>query len=782
MPLALWLLIAALLLPAGRASGQTPVPDAVAAPVRSDVVTDALAGEAAVARLIEVLRDDAARAALIAALEEAAPAEAPPAAPDPAGTGAEPPNFARDLADATAAAARDTLATLGRAWAEIRRIGRLSALARGAIDDHRAEAGALALTILCTIAVSLLTAAGAGRLNRRLRPPGDAGALRQAGRAAAALLVRLGALALAWGAGWLLAAAFSPDGWPSEAQALYLNAFVVFGLVRLLLRAFANPDATREPALSPLDPAAQAAVFRPLRAVAGVVVQGFLFVVPLVQLWSGFALARPARTLTATLAALTALWAIRAIARALDRAPEPPHPVPAGADPPATDPLLGPPSEPPPPPDAIGPPAPTPPATAAPALARGLGTAWRRLWPPLAVLYVAYAWWVAVTRPALVEEIVLGGTALSALALAVLLVALHLLRRTPALRAPLPGPLAARVPLLAPRADRILRALVAVAAVAAIVGALGLAAWGWGWLEPRTLLARGWLQAALWRLASALIVLLAAALAWAVVASSIDARLAADPMGRPARTRTLLALFRNAFGIAVAVIAVMVALSQMGLDIAPLLAGAGVVGLAVGFGSQKLVQDIITGVFIQLENAMDVGDVVGVAGITGSVERITIRSVRLRTADGASHVIPFSTVDKVTNLTRDFGYHIADITVGYGESVERVKDAMREAFTRLQADPVLGRDLDGPLDLQGVTEWREAGMVLRARIRTRAGRQWDVGRRYSELLKQVLDDRGIEIAAGSRTILMTPKGAPAPVLPPGAVPPAPPPRPAEEGA
>ncbi|EPX83110.1 Small-conductance mechanosensitive channel [Rubellimicrobium thermophilum DSM 16684] len=673
----------------------------------------------------------------------------------PAGQTAEPPNLARDLADATLAAAGEALAALRQAGAELQRIGRLTALTGEALDSHRAEILPLLATILCTIAVALLMKAAAGRLNRHLLPPGDAGTLLRIWRAGLALLVRLGGLALAWGGGWLLAAAFAPDGWPSQAQALYLNAFAVFGLLRLLLRAFANPEAGREPAFSLLDPHTQAALFRPLRAVAGVVVQGFLFVVPLVQLWGGFALARPARTLVATLAALTALWAIRAMLRALDRAASP-----TGASDAAPGTATGSvlPSMPPRAlaADGADPASPLPAESSAPMLARGLGTAWRRIWPPLAVLYVLYAWWVAVTRPAMMEEIVLGGTALTAVALAVLLGALSLLRRVPTLQAPLPDHIARQMPTLPGRMTRILRAIVAVGAVGALIGALLLAA-GLGLARHRSAAGPGWLQTALWRLVSALLVLLLSAIVWAIVASWIDARLSADPEGRPARTRTLLALFRNAFGIAVAVIAVMVSLSQMGIDIAPLLAGAGVVGLAVGFGSQKLVQDIINGIFIQLENAMDVGDVVGVAGITGAVERLTIRSVRLRTLDGATHVIPFSAVDTVTNLTRDFGYHVAEITVGYDESVEAVKEAMTEAFARLRADPVMDRDIDGPLDLQGVVELRETGMVLRARIRTRAGRHWEIGRRYSELLKTEMDARGIEIAATTRTVFVPPR-------------------------
>ena len=118
----------------------------------------------------------------------------------------------------------------------------------------------------------------------------------------------------------------------------------------------------------------------------------------------------------------------------------------------------------------------------------------------------------------------------------------------------------------------------------------------------------------------------------------------------------------------------MFVLSELGLDIAPLLASAGVLGLAIGFGAQKMVQDIITGVFIQLENAMNVGDVVTVGGTTGSVERLTIRSASLRDVQGVYHIIPFSSVDMVSNYVKDFGYYVCDMGIAYREDTEEAKE------------------------------------------------------------------------------------------------------------
>src|SRR5690606_15838387 len=142
------------------------------------------------------------------------------------------------------------------------------------------------------------------------------------------------------------------------------------------------------------------------------------------------------------------------------------------------------------------------------------------------------------------------------------------------------------------------------------------------------------------------LVLLIAAAAWTVVASMIEHRLSTEGGHEPsARERTLLSLFRNATLIVIVTMAVLLIMAQIGINIGPLIAGAGVVGLAIGFGAQKLVQDVINGIFIQLENGMNQNDVVEVAGIFGTVEKITIRSVGIRTLDGGYHMIPFSSVD-----------------------------------------------------------------------------------------------------------------------------------------
>lgn len=245
------------------------------------------------------------------------------------------------------------------------------------------------------------------------------------------------------------------------------------------------------------------------------------------------------------------------------------------------------------------------------------------------------------------------------------------------------------------------------------------------------------------------IVIAFAALIWTVVASIIEHRLSLDDDkqdGAPsARERTLLALFRNATLILIVTMTLLIVLSQIGINIGPLIAGAGVVGLAIGFGAQKLVQDVINGIFIQLENGMNQNDVVEVGGVFGTVEKITIRSVGIRTLDGGYHMIPFSSVDKVSNHMRDFSYHLGEYTVGYRESVDDVVYHLERAFEELMTDPVLSPEVLEDMVVAGVTSLNERGFTVRIMIKTKPGMQWAVQRGYNRLVKKHFNAAGIEL-------------------------------------
>ena len=252
---------------------------------------------------------------------------------------------------------------------------------------------------------------------------------------------------------------------------------------------------------------------------------------------------------------------------------------------------------------------------------------------------------------------------------------------------------------------------------------------------------------------SVVIILLVAAAVWLAMTSWVDYRLNPDYGSVPTtREMTLLTLLRNAATIALIVITLMFVLSEIGINIAPLIASAGVLGLAIGFGAQKLVQDIITGVFIQLENAINVGDVVTAGGTTGVAERLTIRSVSLRDLDGTYHIIPFSSVDKVANFMKGFSYSVCNMGVAYRESYDDVKDAMYAAFELLRKDADNSAPILGDLEWFGVTEFGDNAVVVRARIKTLPGSQWGVGRAYNRYIKQVFDERDIEIPFPHQTI------------------------------
>lgn len=243
------------------------------------------------------------------------------------------------------------------------------------------------------------------------------------------------------------------------------------------------------------------------------------------------------------------------------------------------------------------------------------------------------------------------------------------------------------------------------------------------------------------------IILVIATLVWTAVASIIEHRLSVTPgQGRPSeREKTLLSLFRNAALVVIVTMTVLVVLSQIGINIAPLIAGAGVAGLAIGFGAQKLVQDVITGVFIQLENGMNQNDVVEVAGIFGTVEKITIRSVGIRTLDGGFHMIPFSSVDKVSNHTRDFAYHYGEYAIAYRENVDDAVYHLERAFEELMQDKEMAAAVLEDISIPGVTSLHDRGYNIRVLIKTVAGMQWAVQRAFNRLVKKHFSEAGIEL-------------------------------------
>jgi small conductance mechanosensitive channel len=247
--------------------------------------------------------------------------------------------------------------------------------------------------------------------------------------------------------------------------------------------------------------------------------------------------------------------------------------------------------------------------------------------------------------------------------------------------------------------------------------------------------------------ANIVVITVLAVVVWELVSSLIERRLNADGDGRTpsTRARTLLPLAQTALKIVLVVLVAMVVLSEVGVNITPLLAGAGVVGLAVGFGAQKLVQDVITGWFILMEDTLSVGDVAEVAGHAGLVERINIRTIRLRDLSGVVHTIPFSSVDAVKNFTKDFSFYLFEVGVAYREDTDEVVEVLREIDAEMREDPAYKSDILEPLEVMGVDRFEDSAVIVRVRTKTRPLRQWSVGREFNRRMKKAFDARGIEI-------------------------------------
>lgn len=309
-----------------------------------------------------------------------------------------------------------------------------------------------------------------------------------------------------------------------------------------------------------------------------------------------------------------------------------------------------------------------------------------------------------------------------------------------------------RHPGLAERANRYFSALHhAVSWTIATAAALAvLRAWGvdsFGWIDSETA------RRAIGSLVTSAIVVVVAVALWEVASSAIERYLESGANGDPGRrARTLLPLLRRVLMIVTATVIGLVLLSEIGVDIGPLLAGAGVVGLAVGFGAQTLVKDVITGVFILAENQFGVDDVVRVGDRSGVVEGISIRTIRLRDLSGNVHIIPFSSVSTVENMTSEFSRYLFDIGVAYREDVDEVIEVLEALGEEMRADAAYGGWIHEPLEIMGLNELGDSAVVVRARFTTDPGRQWQVGREFNRRIKRRFDELGIEIPFPHRTV------------------------------
>lgn len=241
------------------------------------------------------------------------------------------------------------------------------------------------------------------------------------------------------------------------------------------------------------------------------------------------------------------------------------------------------------------------------------------------------------------------------------------------------------------------------------------------------------------------LILLVTWLLWVVLDTAIQQALKPN-VGRrgsrlpSTRVMTILPMLRNAIKIILIVICTITTMANLGINVAPLLAGAGVVGLAIGFGSQQLVQDVITGLFILIEDTIAIGDWVALdSGHAGTVESLTIRTLRLRDGKGFVHSVPFGQIKAVTNQSRQFAYAFFSVQFTYESDIDVALDLVRQAGQSITEDPMLRHNLQGPLQVFGVDKMDLNGVVLTAQFRTASGGQYPVGRAFNERLKKLVD-------------------------------------------
>jgi small-conductance mechanosensitive channel len=299
-----------------------------------------------------------------------------------------------------------------------------------------------------------------------------------------------------------------------------------------------------------------------------------------------------------------------------------------------------------------------------------------------------------------------------------------------------------------PALRRAVSMIIAIVAVLALLEAWGVDALAW--------FESGRIGASLVSEFSVVAIAIAIALAvWETCNGAMErqlARLAREGHHmRAARLRTLLPLLRTALILTILTIVGLIALSEIGVNIAPLLAGAGIVGIAVGFGSQKLVQDVVTGLFLLLENAMQVGDFVTVSGLSGTVEDLSIRTIRLRAGDGSVHIIPFSSVTSVTNTNRGIGNASVSVNLAYNEDTDRTSEVLKQIAAEMRQDPEFKPMMRGDLALWGVDKVDGAMVTIVGQIECTDSGRWPVQREFNRRMKIRFQQLGVDIAYPAQT-------------------------------
>lgn len=218
------------------------------------------------------------------------------------------------------------------------------------------------------------------------------------------------------------------------------------------------------------------------------------------------------------------------------------------------------------------------------------------------------------------------------------------------------------------------------------------------------------------------------------------------------RAATLGGIFRKTVVVSIWVVVLMMALEEAGFNVGPLLAGAGVAGLAVGFGAQNLVRDVISGLFMLLENQVRVNDVAIINGTGGLVEQINLRTTVLRSLDGTVHIFPNGTINTLSNMTQEYSYYVFNIGVAYKEDTDHVSAVVKELADEMMQEETYRSFILAPLEVMGVDEFADSAVMIKARIRTAPIKQWMVGREMNRRIKKRFDELGIEIPFPHRSL------------------------------
>ncbi|MDQ0315067.1 mechanosensitive ion channel domain-containing protein [Amorphus orientalis] len=719
---ALAALLVAFCLIAGPASAQLGIPLGGGGSGGGDTAQSEGEGSAdqaqeggSVEALIQILENDEARAELIEKLRataDQAPAEAQADQTEDAG----PAQLAAEYTRSVAAKAAALVTTLSRIGTD---------LGNAFTDTENVDAmrfGRTVLNLLASMAVVFgsffVLRLIAGRLiwmfANRAEGKGWVGRIIYL---VPTLVIEAITVVVAWCAGYIFSLYFGRVGEMSIYQSLFLNAFAVIEAIKLAIRLLLMPNHVSLRVI-PLGDTGSAYWYFWLSRVISLVGYGLLFVVPVAASEISWRFADALKVLVVlTAIVMTILIVLQNKTRVrgfLHRRMD------SGKT------------------DALG------------RFFAFLGNHWHHI----AILYLVAFFVVWLVNPLEALPFMLRATLESLIAIVIGVVVTAFVSRTISFGLRLPDDVKERLPLLETRLNAFVPTVLKVVRVIVLIGVLLAIADAWNLVEVFAWLISEDGQGFVGKIISVLIVLAIGGGIYLAVTSWVEYRLNPSYGKMPtAREITLLSLLRNAFTIILSVIVFMLVLSEIGVNIGPLLASVGVLSLAFSFGAQKMVQDVVTGVFIQFENAMNTGDVVTAGGITGVVEKLSIRSVSLRSLDGTLHLVPFSSVDAVSNFMKGFSFHVAEVGVAYRENIPDVKQAMFDAFEKLK-ETEHGESIIGDLEMHGVTQFADSSIVVRARIKTPPGSQWAVGRAYNEIIKEIFDERGIEIPFPHVTLYM----------------------------